>query len=106
MAVESEKQPGCTSCVSPSPPLQPQIDSLPRYAQLTDSLPHYARKRPQAWCLTARNDVGVLPSYAGKICHVMREVTPAPGPRDARHAAPSPGCEGRYRSPTAVGSPD
>src|SRR3989442_12595115 len=75
MAVESAKQPGCTSCVSPSPPLQPQIDSLPRYEPLTDSLPHYARKRPQAWCLTARNDVGALPSYAGKICHIMREVT-------------------------------
>ncbi len=77
MAVESEKHPGCTSCGSPSPPLQPQIDSLPGYAPKMDSLPGYGRKRPQAWCLTARNDVGALPGYAGKICHNMREVTAA-----------------------------
>jgi hypothetical protein len=96
MAVESEKQPGCTSCVSPSPPLQPQIDSLPRYAPLTDSLPYYARKRPQAGCLTARNDVGALPRYAGKICHIMREVTRASA--TARHTRCIDGAVGRILS--------
>jgi hypothetical protein len=82
MAVESAKQPGCTSWVSSSPPLQPQIDSLPRYAPKMDSLSGYGRKRPQAWCLTAKNDVGALPGYAGKICHIMREVTPRAGDAD------------------------
>ena len=41
-------------------------DSLPRYARLTDSLPDYAQKRPQAGCLTARKDVEALPGYARK----------------------------------------
>ena len=50
--------------VRTSLPSPPRIDSLPDYAPLADLLPDYARKRPQAWCLTARKDVRALPEYA------------------------------------------
>src|SRR2546422_2104393 len=64
------------SCAGTSLPSRPQIDSLPRYALLTDSLPHYARKRPQAWCLTTRKDVAALPGYARKFLpHHVRSHT-------------------------------
>src|SRR5215472_13209572 len=66
MAAESEKKCRIMSCAGTSLLARPRIDSLPRYAPLTDSLPHDARKRPQAWCLTIRKDVAALPGYARK----------------------------------------
>src|SRR5215831_7069959 len=66
------------SCAGTSLLSRPWIDSLPRYAPMTGSLPHDARKRPQAWCLTTRKDVAALPGYARKtLPHAMRSHKPS-----------------------------
>ena len=62
IAVESEKKRGPMACAGISRASRPKIDSLPRYAPQTDSLPHNAKKRPQVGCLIARNDVRALPA--------------------------------------------